>query len=161
MHGGSLPVNAVTGRAYSGINVPLLWMAAEEHGYTSDRWLTFRQAKAAGGYVRKNETSALAIIYKPFEKQARDSSDNLLYRDGEPVMEQLAMLKQLQLFNVAQCDGLPNPYRVNCPTRWRQNGLLSSVQRSSRYSRYSTQPASAASIAGRTARFTVRVPIAL
>lgn len=108
VHGSSLPVNAVTGRAYSGINVPLLWMAAEEHGYTSDRWLTFRQAKAAGGYVRRNETSALAIIYKPFEKQARDGSDNLLFRDGEPVMEQLAMLKQLQLFNVAQCEGLPD-----------------------------------------------------
>ncbi|PTA89146.1 DNA primase [Kosakonia sp. H7A] len=115
VHGGSLPVNAVTGRAYSGINVPLLWMAAEEHGYTSDRWLTFRQAKAAGGYVRKNETSALAIIYKPFEKQARDSSDNLLYRDGEPVMEQLAMLKQLQLFNVAQCDGLPESVQGEQP----------------------------------------------
>lgn len=108
VHGSSLPVNAVTGRAYSGINVPLLWMAAEDHGYTSDRWLTFRQAKEAGGYVRKNETSALAIIYKPFEKQARDSSDNLLFRDGEPVMEQLAMLKQMQLFNVAQCEGLPD-----------------------------------------------------
>ncbi len=111
VHGSSLPVNAVTGRAYSGINVPLLWMAAEEHGYTSDRWLTFRQAKAAGGYVRKNETSALAIIYKPFEKQARDSSDNLLFRNGEPVMEQLAMLKHLQLFNVAQCEGLAEPVR--------------------------------------------------
>nr|WP_310615755.1 zincin-like metallopeptidase domain-containing protein [Pantoea cypripedii] len=107
VHGSSMPVNAVTGRAYSGVNVPLLWMAAEQHGYTSDRWLTFRQAKAAGGYVRKNETSALAIIYKPFEKQARDSSDNLLFRDGEPVMEQLAMLKQLQLFNVSQCEGIP------------------------------------------------------
>lgn len=107
VHGSCLPVNAVTGRAYSGVNVPLLWMAAEEHGYTSDRWLTFLQAKTAGGHVRKNETSALAIIYKPFEKQARDSSDNLLFRDGEPVMEQLTMLKQLQLFNVEQCEGLP------------------------------------------------------
>ena len=107
VHGSSLPVNAVTGRAYSGINVPLLWMAAEEQGYASDRWITFRQAKEAGGNVRKGETSSLAIIYKPFEKQARDSSDNLLFRDGEPVMEQLAMIKQLQLFSVYQCEGLP------------------------------------------------------
>ncbi|AIR87668.1 ArdC family protein [Pantoea rwandensis] len=130
VHGSSLPVNAVTGRAYSGINVPLLWMAAEEHGYASDRWITFRQAKDAGGYVRKGETSALAIIYKPFEKQARDSSDNLLFRDGEPVMEQLAMIKQLQLFSVHQCEGLPESVTGTvahtAPTG--QHSYLSAVQ---------------------------------
>ncbi|HEM6743527.1 TPA: ArdC family protein [Citrobacter amalonaticus] len=111
VHGSALPVNATTGRHYSGVNIPLLWMSAEERGFSSDRWLTYQQAKAVGGQVRKGETSSMAIIYKPFEKQARDSSDNLLFRDGEPVMEQLAMLKQLQLFNVVQCEGLPESVR--------------------------------------------------
>lgn len=106
-HGSALPLNATTGRAYSGVNIPLLWMAAEEKGFVTDRWLTYRQAKAAGGQVRKGESSSLAIIYKPFEKQAKDSSDNPLFKDGAPVMESLVMLKPLQLFNVAQCDGLP------------------------------------------------------
>ncbi|WP_261641058.1 ArdC family protein [Erwinia mallotivora] len=107
VHGSALPVNATTGSAYSGVNIPLLWMAAEERGFVSDRWLTFQQAKNAGGHVRKGEAGTTAVIWKPFEKQARDAGDNLLFRDGEPVMEKLSMLKQLQLFNVAQCDGLP------------------------------------------------------
>lgn len=41
---GGLPSNALTGRCYSGVNVLLLWLAAEEGGYTSDRWLTYRPA---------------------------------------------------------------------------------------------------------------------
>ncbi|BDG86385.1 ArdC family protein [Citrobacter koseri] len=109
VHGSALPVNATTGRHYSGVNIPLLWMSAEERGFNSDRWLTYQQAKAVGGQVRKGESSSMAIIYKPFEKQATDDNDNKLFdKDGSPVMESLAMLKPLQLFNVAQCDGLPD-----------------------------------------------------
>jgi antirestriction protein ArdC len=37
-----LPQNASTGRAYSGINILLLWAAAIEQGRPSQRWLTFR-----------------------------------------------------------------------------------------------------------------------
>ncbi|WP_205953947.1 ArdC family protein [Pantoea stewartii] len=114
VYGSGLPVNAVTGRHYSGVNVPLLWMAAEEAGYGADRWLTFQQAKAAGGQVRKGERSSMAIIFKPFEKQLRDGNDSPVFRDGVPVMEKLAMMKPLQLFNVAQCEGLPD--KVYAPT---------------------------------------------
>ncbi|WP_411024844.1 ArdC-like ssDNA-binding domain-containing protein, partial [Salmonella sp. s57610] len=47
-----MPVNSLTGRDYSGVNVLLLWLAAEERGFTSDRWLTYNQAQEAGGQVR-------------------------------------------------------------------------------------------------------------
>lgn len=116
VHGSTLPVNATTGRHYSGVNIPLLWMSAEERGFPSDRWLTYQQAKAVGGQVRKGETCSMAIIYKPFEKQATDDNDNKLFdKDGNPVMESLAMLKPLQLFNVAQCDGLPDTVAGTSP----------------------------------------------
>ncbi|EBU5085893.1 DUF1738 domain-containing protein [Salmonella enterica subsp. enterica] len=116
VHGSALPVNATTGRHYSGVNIPLLWMSAEERGYPSDRWLTWQQAKAVGGQVRKGETCSMAIIYKPFEKQATDDNDNKLFdKDGNPVMESLAMLKPLQLFNVSQCDGLPDAVAGTSP----------------------------------------------
>ncbi|HEY2453781.1 MAG TPA: zincin-like metallopeptidase domain-containing protein [Scandinavium sp.] len=108
VYGNALPVNAATGRYYSGVNIALLWMAAEDRGFSSDRWLTYHQAQAIGAQVRKGESSSLAIIYKPFEKQAKDHDGNLLYRDGEAVMESLVMLKPLQLFNIGQCDGLPD-----------------------------------------------------
>ena len=40
-----LPLNATTGRHYSGVNVLLLWMSAEEQGFRNNRWLTYRQAR--------------------------------------------------------------------------------------------------------------------
>ncbi|MDS4036830.1 zincin-like metallopeptidase domain-containing protein [Citrobacter amalonaticus] len=109
VHGNALPVNATTGKHYSGVNIPLLWMSAEERGFSSDRWLTYQQAKAVGGQVRKGEMCSMAIIYKSFEKQTTDDDGTRLFdEDGRPMMESLAMLKPLQLFNVAQCDGLPD-----------------------------------------------------
>ena len=50
-----LPLNAATGRAYSGVNILLLWAAALEQARPSQRWLTFKQALAQGGAVRKGE----------------------------------------------------------------------------------------------------------
>lgn len=63
------PVNAITRRAYSGINLPLLWAEARLQGFTQDRWLTFNQAKKAGGHIRKGEHSSLAVLYKPMERK--------------------------------------------------------------------------------------------
>ncbi|MFW5393506.1 zincin-like metallopeptidase domain-containing protein [Yersinia sp. 2544 StPb PI] len=106
--GSALPVNATTGKAYSGVNIPLLWMAAEERGFISDRWLTFRQAQIAGGHVRSGESCSLAVIFKPFEVQAEDDQGiKLTDADGKPVMESRTLLRPLQLFNTQQCDGLP------------------------------------------------------
>ena len=48
-----LPVNGLTRRSYSGINILLLWSALEEKGFASPHWLTFKQCIAMGGSVRK------------------------------------------------------------------------------------------------------------
>ena len=50
-----LPRNARTAKAYSGINILLLWDAVIKGGYTSQQWLTFKQALELGGCVRKGE----------------------------------------------------------------------------------------------------------
>jgi antirestriction protein ArdC len=49
----AMPVNAATGRSYSGINVLLLWGAVTTGGFSGQSWLTFRQALSIGGCVRK------------------------------------------------------------------------------------------------------------
>lgn len=67
-----LPLNATTGRHYSGVNVLLLWMSAEEQGFRNNRWMTYRQAQQAGGQVRKGEKATLAVVYKDWTKQAED-----------------------------------------------------------------------------------------
>ena len=55
-----LPKNATTGRAYSGVNVLILWIACMERGFGTQSWLTFRQALKAGGHEgRKGHAARL------------------------------------------------------------------------------------------------------
>ncbi|WP_296721411.1 zincin-like metallopeptidase domain-containing protein [Erythrobacter sp.] len=97
-----LPRNAVTGRAYSGINVLILWGAVIEGGYPSQGWLTFRQALAAGGCVRKGERGRTVFYADRFvPKGEREGSD------GSEEPRAIAFLKRFTVFNVAQCEGLP------------------------------------------------------
>lgn len=42
-----LPQNASTRRAYSGINILILWGAVVQHGFPGQGWLTFRQGSVA------------------------------------------------------------------------------------------------------------------
>ncbi|WP_448659180.1 ArdC family protein [Sphingomonas sp. CJ99] len=100
--GPGLPRNALTGRAYSGVNVLILWGAVIEKGYPSQCWLTFRQALAAGGSVRKGEQGQTVVYADRFIPEAeRDRSA----REGDDP-RQIAFLKRFTVFNVAQCEGL-------------------------------------------------------
>lgn len=103
-----LPANAVTGRSYSGINVLLLWMGAEDKGFTSHRWLTFKQALDAGGNVRKGEKSTLVTLFKPFDKKETDEQGRPLFDEqGNDVVTRRNFMTSFHLFNVEQCENLP------------------------------------------------------
>jgi len=95
--GKNIPHNAATGNAYSGCNVILLWMAQGE--FTSPRWLTFKQALDLGGHVRKGEKSR-ATICKVLQLQGKP-------KDGEAEGDRFTTIKAYAVFNVDQCDGLP------------------------------------------------------
>lgn len=60
----SCPTNITTGRAYRGINILLLWAAAEAQGHLSGRWATYRQWTAAGAQVRKGAKATPIIFWK-------------------------------------------------------------------------------------------------
>ncbi|MGH7091446.1 MAG: ArdC-like ssDNA-binding domain-containing protein [Stellaceae bacterium] len=66
-----LPQNAATGRKYGGINVLILWSAVAERGFSGQRWLTFRQALALGGHVRKGEKGTTVVFADRFIPAAR------------------------------------------------------------------------------------------
>ena len=100
-----LPRNAVTGRAYSGINVLILWGAVIEGGWPSQDWLTFRQALAAGGCVRKGERGRTVFYADRFVPKAEREGSESGEGDGEA--RGIAFLKRFTVFNVAQCEGLP------------------------------------------------------
>jgi antirestriction protein ArdC len=91
---GAMPRNAITNRSYSGANVPLLWLTAQERSYQSPLWLTYKQATEAGGNVRKGEKSTVIIYVNHVERE----------RDGETV--HIPFLKTYLVFNVIQCNGL-------------------------------------------------------
>jgi antirestriction protein ArdC len=102
------PANAITGRAYSGINVLLLWIDAAEKGFTSHRWLTFKQALDVGGNVRKGEKSTLVTLFKPFEKKETDEQGKPLFDEkGNAVVSRRNFMTSFHLFNVEQCENLP------------------------------------------------------
>lgn len=105
----ALPRNAVSNRIYNGINILLLWLAAEEHGYRQSKWLTVKAANELGGYVRKGEKATLVVNYNPVEREKCDKEGNvILDKDGNPEMERFAYLKRHYLFNIEQCDNLPS-----------------------------------------------------
>jgi antirestriction protein ArdC len=43
----TMPYNAVSGRRYSGVNILILWGSGIDHGYGSQRWLTYWQDEKA------------------------------------------------------------------------------------------------------------------
>jgi antirestriction protein ArdC len=98
-----LPRNAATGRSYSGINILILWGAVIERGYASQNWLTFRQARQAGGCVRRGERG-VGIFYA--DRFTPESEKERARETGEDPRE-IPFLKRFTVFNAAQCDGLP------------------------------------------------------
>jgi antirestriction protein ArdC len=106
-----LPKNAATGRAYSGINVLILWGAVIEAGFPTQQWLTFRQALALGGHVMKGERGTTVCYADRFTPRAE--LERVAHEGGEP--EVVPFLKRFTVFNAAQCEDLPGHVLVPAP----------------------------------------------
>ncbi len=89
-----------TGEPYSGINVLLLWAQSVACGYAAPIWITFRQALALGGAVRRGEKGSTVVYANRVSRTERDAS-------GEEVEFQFPFLKAYTVFNVEQVEGLP------------------------------------------------------
>lgn len=120
------PRNLHTGQPYRGANVLLLWDEALTQGYATHLWMTYRQAAALGGQVRRGEHG---VMCAHFERVARGRSgedapggggdgldDGQGTRDdgsrsgvGGPGAARTGFLRcrPFWLFNLAQVDGLP------------------------------------------------------
>ena len=98
-----LPKNGATGASYSGINILLLWGAAIENGFSSQVWLTFKQAKALGGTVMKGEHGSMVVYADKFIP--KDEMERVAKEGGDASF--VPFLKRYTVFNAAQCEGLP------------------------------------------------------
>ncbi|MCC5991277.1 MAG: DUF1738 domain-containing protein [Rhodobacteraceae bacterium] len=96
--GASLPLRH-NGEPYRGINILVLWSIASAKGYTSARWLTFKQAKELGGNVRKGEKSATVVKFGTVEKEDENGEEKVI-----------PYAKGYRVFNADQIDGLPAEY---------------------------------------------------
>jgi antirestriction protein ArdC len=88
------------GKPYAGINILMLWAAAEEHGFECPIWLTYQQAQELGGHVKKGEHGSPVVYANTFKKIDKNEQ-------GEDVEQDIPFLKQYTVFNALQCEGLP------------------------------------------------------
>ncbi|QCR62984.1 DUF1738 domain-containing protein [Serratia fonticola] len=77
-----LPYHALSGQAFSGVNVLLLWQTMQARQLGTNRWLTGDDLRALGGQVKPGEKPTTVVRYKP-------------------------TLSLMKVINLAQCDGLP------------------------------------------------------
>lgn len=97
--GDGWPKNLKSGKQYRGINVFLLAVRAWGSGFTSDFWLTFKQAKEKGGTVRKGEKSSLVVFWKQIQKEDKETGKEIT----------LPVLRHYNVFNAEQCDDIKIP----------------------------------------------------
>src|SRR2546429_4109028 len=108
--GANTPCNAVSNRPYSGCNVILLWMA-QAAGYRTPRFLTFKQALQQGGNVRKGEHGTKVYFVKQLQVRDQGAEDNS--------MRLIPMMREYTVFNVEQCENLPDSIIAGKPMRVR------------------------------------------
>ncbi len=87
-----LPTNAATNRPYSGINIVVLWGAAQRNSYQDNSWITYKQAHDRGFQVRKGE-KATEVCYYKLRKIVDESSDKTV---------NIPLLRSFYVFNVDQ-----------------------------------------------------------
>lgn len=112
---GGVPVNFKTKARYNGVNIFILWDEIDQNGWSSNEWLTFKQAQELGGNVRKGEKGTTCLFYKVVAREAE--------RNGESATESFPCLRTFSLFNLDQIDGierssvigeLPDPDALEC-----------------------------------------------
>lgn len=95
-----LPVNAVTGQAYRGVNVLSLWISALERGYDSGEWATLHQWNEKGAHVRKGEKASPIVFYKGIAAEIDRDADE---EDAEAERRRVA--RGYWVFAAEQVDG--------------------------------------------------------
>jgi antirestriction protein ArdC len=89
------PANLISKRPYRGINVFLLAFT----GYGSQYWLTYRQAQALGGNVRRGEHGTKIVFWKCNTREMESAN-------GEIEERKSAFLRYYTVFNLEQTEGL-------------------------------------------------------
>lgn len=104
--------NAVTKKAYRGINAFLLAMASEELGFDDPRWCTFSQAKKKGWSIRKGAKGVPVEFWSAINVHTHEVVDfkeaARQLRDGEAKEGDFNFYsRNSYVFNAQQIEGIP------------------------------------------------------
>ena len=120
--GGEVPVSAITGKRYNGINRIFLLLAAMEKGYSDNRWLTYKQMEDKGWHFKTDEEgrslgkgAGVAIEYfelrdketkQPFD---RHTLDGMTAEERADYMDEnvYPLRKYYRVFNGDVIEGIP------------------------------------------------------
>lgn len=80
------------------------WLIAFDRGSSCPIWLTFNQAKEAGGHFKKAEKGTSVVYANTFEQTETDAET------GEETKEHIRFLESYTVLNAEQVEGLPGHY---------------------------------------------------
>ncbi len=115
------PVNATTRREYRGVNLLMLWAAAEITGYKDGRWASFKRWQQIRAQVRRGEKGTAIVFFKELQHRGDAAADGPISGQFEgaaaeatkPVTFLMAMSSYV--FNAAQVEGDTPPQRPEPP----------------------------------------------
>jgi antirestriction protein ArdC len=94
-----LPFSMSTKKHYRGVNIWLLLLAAEDNGYQSRWWGTYKKVEELGGHVRKGEHGTVVTFWRSYKKWVEDEEN-----PGEKKLERRFVLRYYRVFNAEQAD---------------------------------------------------------
>lgn len=99
------PTNIKSGKAYRGVNVLVLWVAAEMNNFATGLWGTYRRWQIKGAQVRKGEKASMVVFYKEIDVDEQNPET------GETESGTRLFARASCVFNADQVDGyqLPEP----------------------------------------------------
>jgi antirestriction protein ArdC len=104
------PRNAVTGRAYRGVNVLALWALAEARGYGSGTWATYQQWQERGAQVRKGEKAASVVFWKQLDGKGEAGAEAGAAEDAhDPEQRGRFVERGYSVFNAEQVEAMSRP----------------------------------------------------
>ena len=107
---------------YQGINILLLWIASMEKGYTSNIWMTVKQANELGAKVKKGEKGHRVVFAKTVVKEVENN--------GNTEEKVIPFMRSYTVFNTDQIENLPEGY---LPTREIYDNANDAIPRSEEF----------------------------
>ena len=97
-----LPLNIISKRHYQGINMILLAMEQYEHNL----FLSFKQVHDIGGKVKKGEKGHMIVYWGQVDNK-QEGTEQI---EENKEQKKKSILRYYYVFNVAQCENIPEQY---------------------------------------------------